>query len=68
MQMFATLSLDEVQQTPPFKFDHGSDLRVLLPLVFFGVAFFAFFGYEFYKDWKRKRRLNRLWEKGRIPK
>ena len=68
MQILGSLSIDEVQDAPVFKFGHESQSRVLLPLALLVIAVLAFFVYEFYKDWKRKRRMNQLLEKGRIPK
>jgi hypothetical protein len=62
MQMLSTISVEEAKAHSVFKFTHGSRLHVLLPAAFFALALTLLIGLEYYKDWKRKRRMNRYWQ------
>ena len=62
MQMLSTISVEEAKSLSVFKFSHGSRLHVLLPAAFFALALTLLIGLEYYKDWKRKRRMNRYWQ------
>ena len=62
MQIISTISVDEGSDLSAFKFNNGSKLHLLLPAAFFTLALLVVFGFEYYKDWKRKRRLNRYWQ------
>ena len=59
MQMLSTISVEEAKAHSVFNFTHGSRLHVLLPAAFFALALTLLIGLEYYKDWKRKRRMNR---------
>ena len=62
MQLLSTITVEEAKQWQTFKFTHGSRLHILLPAVFFALVLVLVFGLEYYKDWRRKRRLNRYWQ------
>jgi len=61
MQMLSTISVEEAKAHSVFQFTHGSRLHLLLPAAFFVMAVTLLIGLEYYKDWKRKRRMNRYW-------
>jgi hypothetical protein len=62
MQMLSAITVEEAKEHSVFKFSHGSRLHVLLPAAFFALALTLLLGLEYYKDWKRKRRMNRYWQ------
>ena len=62
MQMLSAITVEEAKERSGFKFTHGSRLHVLLPAAFFALALTMLLGLEYYKDWKRKRRMNRYWQ------
>jgi hypothetical protein len=62
MQIFSTITVEEAREVSPIKFPHGSRLHLLLPAAFFALTLFGLLGFEYYKDWKRKRRMNRYWQ------
>ena len=62
MQMLSAITVEEAKQHSVFNFTHGSRLHVLLPAAFFALALGLLLGLEYYKDWKRKRRMNRYWQ------
>ena len=69
MRILASVGIEEVPDVSLFKVGQGSGLRLLLPIGFIAIILLALFGLEYYKDWKRKRRMNRIWAKsGRAPK
>ena len=69
MQILSTITVEEAREHSTFKFSHGSRLHVLLPAAFLALAVALLVGLEYYKDWKRKRRMNRYWQEksGRAP-
>ena len=68
MQMLSTITVEEAKVYSSFEFSHGSRLHLLLPAAFFALVVTLLLGLEYYKDWKRKRRMNRYWQKksGRV--
>lgn len=60
--MLSTISVEEAKAHSVFKFTHGSRLHLLLPAAFIAMAVTLLIGLEYYKDWKRKRRMNRYWQ------
>jgi hypothetical protein len=58
----STITVEEARDLAKFKFASGSRMHLLLPAVFFALALMLLFGLEYYKDWKRKRRMNRYWQ------
>lgn len=61
MQLLGALSVDEAADLTSFSFTRGPRLHILLPLLFFAVALIVIFGWEYYREWKRKRRMRRYW-------
>lgn len=62
MQIISTISVEEAPDLSNFRFTHGSRLHLAIPAAFFALVLVVLFGFEYYKDWKRKRRLNRYWQ------
>jgi hypothetical protein len=62
MPIFSTITVEEARELSTFKFSHPSRLHLLLPAAFLALALMLLFGLEYYKDWKRKRRMNRYWQ------
>ena len=68
MQLLAAISFEQAKELSKFNFDRGSRLHILLPALFFGMALTIIIGREYYKEWRRKRRLRRYWDgKGSRP-
>ena len=61
MQLFGALSVDEAVDLTSFSFARGPRLHILLPLLFFAAVLIVIFGWEYYREWKRKRRMRRYW-------
>lgn len=62
MQIVSTISVEEAKDWSTLKFSPGSRAHLLLPAIFFALVLTVLFAFEYYKDWKRKRRLNRYWQ------
>ncbi len=62
MHFLSTITVEEAREYSVFKFSHGSRLHLLLPAAFIALALMTLLGLEYYKDWKRKRRMNRYWQ------
>lgn len=62
MQIISTISVDDARDLSTFKFSHTTRLHLIIPAVFFTLVLLVVLGFEYYKDWKRKRRLNRYWQ------
>lgn len=62
MQIFSIISVEEARDLSNFRLTHGSRLHLAIPAAFFALVLVVLFGFEYYKDWKRKRRLNRYWQ------
>ncbi len=58
--LFGALSLEEAKELS-FNFSRGPRLHIILPLIFFGLVLVVIFGWEYYREWKRKRRMRRYW-------
>jgi len=61
MQLFGVISVEDAKELSTFTFAKGPKLHILLPLIFFGLALTLLFGWEYYKEWRRKRRMWRYW-------
>jgi hypothetical protein len=61
MQLFSAIAVDEVGDLTKFTFSKGPRLHLMLPLIFFALALTLIFGWEYYREWKRKRRMRRYW-------
>jgi len=61
MHLFSAISVDEARDLSSFSFARGSRLHLLLPLIFFALTVTLIFGWEYYREWKRKRRMRRYW-------
>jgi hypothetical protein len=62
MNLLAAISAEDAKDLSSFAFNKGSRLHLILPLIFFGVAVVVIFGWEYYRDWKRRKRMRRYWE------
>jgi hypothetical protein len=61
MNLLSAISPEDAKDLTTFSFSKGSQLHLILPLVFFGLALTMIFGWEYYKEWKRRRRMRRYW-------
>jgi hypothetical protein len=61
MQLLGAISIDEVNDLSVFTFSRGNRPHLLLPLVFFALVLVVIFGWEYYREWKKRRRLRRYW-------
>ena len=68
MQFVGSISIDEFQDPSRFKSGHDSGLHLVLPVGFITLVILTLFTLEYYKEWKRRRRLNRFWEKPNAPR
>lgn len=63
MQIISIISVEQPGDWwSNFKFTHSSRLHLAIPAAFFALVLVVVFAFEYYKDWKRKRRLNRYWQ------
>jgi hypothetical protein len=61
MQLLSVISIEDAKELSTFTFTKGPKLHILLPLLFFALALTLLFSWEYYKEWKRKRRMRRYW-------
>ncbi len=59
--LFGAFTSEEAREFSSFSLTRGPRLHIILPLIFFGLVVVVIFGWEYYREWKRKRRMRRYW-------
>jgi hypothetical protein len=62
MQFFSAVTLEEARELSKFKFEKGSNMKLMLPMLVIGIALVLYFGWDYYRDWRMKRRFRRYWQ------